>query len=98
MIAMLPLCGLIRSWDTLAFLFSTTPTIVQDPWTVHGPCTIEQLRGFTYREPPLSSGEFPVPVRNTTTDLMDAVKEAMGIESDYGLSKLLGINRTAVSN
>ena len=39
-----------------------------------------------------------MPVRNTTTDLMDAVKEAMGIESDYGLSKLLGINRTAVSN
>jgi len=39
-----------------------------------------------------------VPVRNTTTDLMDAVKEAMGIKSDYGLSKLLDVKKTTVSN
>jgi hypothetical protein len=39
-----------------------------------------------------------VPVRNTTTDLMDAVKEAAGIKSDYALSKLLDLEPSGISN
>ena len=73
-------------------------TVLQGPCIVHGPCIIEDPWAFTYREPPLSSGEFRVPLRNTTTDLMDAVKEAKGIESDYGLAKLLAVEPTTVSN
>jgi|SRR6185369_11873401 hypothetical protein len=43
------------------------------------------------------SGELSMPLRNTTTDLMDAVKEAKGIESDYGLAKLLAVELVAKS-
>jgi len=44
------------------------------------------------------SGEFPVALRNTTTELMDAVKEAKGIKSDYRLAKLLDVEPTTISN
>jgi predicted transcriptional regulator len=40
----------------------------------------------------------PVPLRNTTTDLMDEVKEANGISSDYRLAKLLDVQTTTISN
>jgi plasmid maintenance system antidote protein VapI len=39
-----------------------------------------------------------VPLRNTTTDLMDEVKKAMGATSDYRLAKLLSLEPTTVSN
>lgn len=35
---------------------------------------------------------------NTTTDLIDAVKEAKGIQSDYGLAKRLGVLPQTISN
>lgn len=35
---------------------------------------------------------------NTTTDLMDAVKEAKGIQSDYALAKQLGVLPQTISN
>ena len=35
---------------------------------------------------------------NTTTDLMDAVKEQKGIQSDYALAKRLGILPQTISN
>jgi plasmid maintenance system antidote protein VapI len=37
-------------------------------------------------------------VGNTTTDLIDAVKEAKGIQSDYGLAKRLGVLPQTISN
>lgn len=35
---------------------------------------------------------------NTTTDLMDAVKETKGIRSDYALAKRLGVLPQTISN
>lgn len=35
---------------------------------------------------------------NTTTDLIDAVKEAKGIPSDYALAKRLGVKPQTISN
>jgi plasmid maintenance system antidote protein VapI len=37
-------------------------------------------------------------VGNTTTDLIDAVKEAKGIRSDYALAKRLGVLPQTISN
>jgi plasmid maintenance system antidote protein VapI len=37
-------------------------------------------------------------VGNTTTDLMDAVKDAKGIHSDYALAKRLGVLPQTISN
>jgi plasmid maintenance system antidote protein VapI len=37
-------------------------------------------------------------VGNTTTDLIDAVKEAKGIQSDYALAKRLGVLPQTISN
>jgi transcriptional regulator with XRE-family HTH domain len=37
-------------------------------------------------------------VGNTTTDLIDAVKKAKGITSDYALAKQLGLKPQTISN
>lgn len=37
-------------------------------------------------------------VENTTTDLLDAVKEEKGIPSDYALAKRLGLKPQTLSN
>jgi plasmid maintenance system antidote protein VapI len=37
-------------------------------------------------------------VGNTTTDLIDAVKEAKGIASDYAVAKQLGLKPQTISN
>ncbi len=39
-----------------------------------------------------------MPLRNTTTDLMDEVKKAMAATSDYRLAKLLDLRPATVSN
>lgn len=39
-----------------------------------------------------------VTVGNTSTDLVDAIKEAKGIKSDYGVAKQLGLAPQTISN
>jgi hypothetical protein len=41
---------------------------------------------------------YEVTVGNTTTDLLDEVKKAKGIESDYGLAKRLDVLPQTISN
>jgi predicted transcriptional regulator len=48
---------------------------------------------------PCALGDWGVTtVRNTTTDLLDDVREAKGIASDYALAKLLGVRQQTVSS
>ena len=37
-------------------------------------------------------------MRNTTNVLLDELKKAIGIESDYALKKVLGVEATTISN
>jgi transcriptional regulator with XRE-family HTH domain len=55
---------------------------------------IERQERFTYRGSPPKG----VPVGNLSSDLVDAVKEAKGIKSDYAVAKRLGLKPQTISN
>ena len=46
----------------------------------------------------MSQRDWGVRVRNTSTGLLDEVRKAKSIESDYKLAKLLGVRTQTISN
>lgn len=56
---------------------------------------LNTTQGFPYRAP-LVTGESPL--RNVTNAILDDVRDAKGLTSDYALAKLLGVGPAAISN